>query len=67
MAEAPALGGPIRLPGSVYLREEIIEGDLEGQGVLDRAGIEPDVGEGAELITPENDPFAVDAPPPYRR
>lgn len=68
LAEAPPVGGPIRLPGSVALGEEVIEGDLEGQGVLDRTGEDPMTGDslGGELITPENDPFAIDAPRPRR-
>lgn len=46
---APALpqatGGPIRLPGSGYVSEEVVIGDVEG-----------------EMIDPETDPFAAEAP-----
>ncbi|NLZ39916.1 MAG: extensin [Comamonadaceae bacterium] len=63
-AEAPSPGGPIRLPGSVALREEIVEGDIDGRGVFDRMETDPAAGDnlGGDLISPERDPFAVDAP-----
>ncbi|MGL4727328.1 MAG: hypothetical protein ACRCWO_01100, partial [Bosea sp. (in: a-proteobacteria)] len=59
-ANGPA-GGPLMLPGSSYLRDEVIIGDIEGQGVLDRPGSDvfgADPAQGT-LITPETDPFAV--------
>jgi hypothetical protein len=60
LANGPA-GGPLMLPGSSYLRDEVIIGDLEGQGVIDRPGSDvfgADPVQGG-LITPETDPFAV--------
>jgi hypothetical protein len=54
-------GAPLMLPGSSYLRDEVIIGDIEGQGVIDRPGSDvfgADPAQGG-YITPENDPFAV--------
>ncbi len=54
-------GGPIRLPGSSYLNDEVIIGDHDGQGVLDRPGSDVFGADPARegLITPETDPFAI--------
>jgi hypothetical protein len=54
-------GAPLMLPGASYLRDEVIIGDIEGQGVIDRPGSDvfgADPAQGG-YITPENDPFAV--------
>ncbi len=64
--QAATSGGPLMLPGTSYLRDEVVVGDLEGQGVLDRPGSDMTSSDpNADLITPENDPFAVG--PPLRR
>ncbi len=55
MASAARPGGPIMLPGSVPVEEEVVLGDLDEQGVMD--------GSQRDLIEPENDPFAINAPP----
>ena len=65
IASGPSPGGPLMLPGSAYLRDEVIVGDLEGKGILDHPGsdmISSDPN-AQELITPESDPFAVGSPP----
>jgi hypothetical protein len=41
------VAGPIRLPGSGHVSEEVVIGDVEG-----------------EMIDPDNDPFAAEAPAP---
>ncbi len=46
--------GPLLLPGSEPLNEEIILGDDEGTGVLDQEGQD----QAQPAITPQNDPFA---------
>jgi hypothetical protein len=60
VASAPA-GGPLMLPGASYLRDEVVIGDLEGQGVIDRPGSDVFGADPVQngLITPENDPFAI--------
>jgi hypothetical protein len=56
--------GPLQLPGSTPLSEEIILGDDEGTGVLDMEGF--DQAQPAE-ITPQNDPFAYSSGQTRRR
>ncbi|WP_181832610.1 extensin family protein [Bosea caraganae] len=49
--------GPLMLPGSVPPTEDLVVGDVEGNGIIDVPGQEQ-----GEEITPQNDPFAVGRP-----
>jgi hypothetical protein len=55
--------GPLVLPGSMPMNEEMIIGDDDGTGVLDQEGYD----QAQPAITPQNDPFAYNPNKTQRR